>query len=196
MRPKKIGTVSSSLCTIVLACAIFSSTEVVAKEYKIKNGHSSGSSITSLFNFQAVGGDSRTSLSTFQGKDTLGDVHGQIVTDYDAFGDCTAGPGVRFFVYMAQGVLNYKKGQLFLVADDSSSPNDGCMQFLAAPPGPAQVALTIEYDIVGGTGDYEGASGKLTSTSTGMLLYNDITPGNDDQFGSFDSTYEGWFEAD
>lgn len=195
MQPKSVASMGLTFATIVAVSTLFASTTALAKEYQIKKGHTSGSSITSLFNFQSTGGDSRTNLSTFQGKDSLGDVHGQIVADYDTTGVlCGGSKKYAFKVGISQGVLNYKKGQLFLMAvDPESDPNSGCLD---TGKWPAQVTLTIQYFIVGGTGEYEGASGWLESVSTGSLLYNDLTPGDDNQFGSFQSEYTGWFEVD
>jgi len=175
---------------------LLTSNTALAKEFKIKKGHSSGSSVTSFFKFEDIpSADNRSALSTFQGKDSLGDVHGQIVADYDTVGGCSG--GAAFQVFIAKGVLSYKKGQLHLEASQGSDPNQGCLVFDNYPAlEPASTQLIVKYDIVGGTGDYEGATGELTVESSGVLLHNYLSPGNDNQFGSFESTYEGWFEVD
>jgi len=202
MQLKLVPPIRLTCATVVVISTLFASTTAIAKEYKIKQGHSSGSSVTTQFNFQGdtdeggvSGADSRTTLSTFQGKDSLGDVHGQIVADYDTVGACPG--GAEFKVFLSKGVLNYKKGQLFLEATGASVPNNGCLVFDKWPDyAPASVSLMINYDIVGGSGDYEGANGELLINSSGVLLHNHLHPGDDDQFGSFESDYEGWFEVD
>jgi len=207
MQLKSIDTTRIAVCLSFVVITVFASTSVLAKDYTIKKGQSSGSTVTSLFSFRGLaddGGipsaDNRTALSTFQGKDSLGEVYGQIVADYDTVGRYNrvpGCPGYPFIVFMSQGVLNYKKGQLHLEASEGSAPNQGCLVLDSLPDlAPASTTLTIKYDIVGGTGDYEGASGELTIESTGVLLHNHLNSGDDDQFGSFQSTYEGWFEVD
>lgn len=202
MRLKTIDPARIVLTVFVAGLTICASTTALAAGYTIKDGHSSGSSVTSFFSFGGLpayggiqGADNRSALSTFQGKDSLGDVHGQIVADYDTVGNCPG--GYAFEVFVAKGVLNYKKGQLFLTASQASVPNQGCLVFDNYPAlAPASTQLTIKYDIVGGTGEYEGASGELTVVSSGVLLHNYLVPGNDNQFGSFESNYEGWFQVD
>ena len=117
-------------------------------------------------------------LTTFNGKDGLGDVTGQIIGDYDVNNNVEAcssstAPGYKGIrVKIAQGVLNYEKGQLFIEKLPGDRQDPGCIEFLetfivneggeevvVASPQPAFYSITVYYNIMGGTGEYEGAVG-------------------------------------
>lgn len=164
------------------------------------SGVTQGTSITSKgFRFNDL--DAPSTVSTFSGKDSIGPVSGQLIANYTTISgsSCTVpgvGQGTAFSVDRALGVLSYDKGQLFLLASEDAASATGCIKITGySIPGtggntlyPAQVYLVIHYTIVGGTGLYEGATGTITSTTTGVLLWNDLTT---NQFGSFKSTYQG-----
>jgi len=199
------------IATLIAIFGIFilcNSNTATAKRYDITKGHTMGSSITSVFNYSnceesldicSSNPDEKTTVSTFQGEDDIQDVFGTIVSEYTAnvhqyCVDFEGTPGIVFEVATAQGVLNYKKekGQVF-VQISLDGPNEGCLVPTSALT--ATYSLVIGYDINGGTGEFKDATGYIESRTTGVLLYNDLTQGHFNQFGSIDSNYTGYLDT-
>ena len=72
----------------------------------------------------------------------------------------TCGP--QFLVVAGAGVFHFEDGSLLSV---EITEGDGCVD-LTVPV----ALLTVKYQITGGTGRFEGASGELTMTATQMAV--------------------------
>jgi len=70
--------------------------------------------------------------------------------------------GPNFAVVAGAGVFRFQDGSLLIVAIKDGS---GCIN-----PAAGTAALTVNYEITGGTGRFEGASGALTLTATLMAV--------------------------
>jgi hypothetical protein len=68
--------------------------------------------------------------------------------------------GPRFLVVAGAGVFRFQDGSLLSV---TITEGDGCINLTAGV-----ALLTVRYQITGGTGRFEGASGALTMTATQM----------------------------
>jgi len=167
------------------------------KTHNIK-GSSSGSFVTTDFTFN----NSASALSSvFTGNNNLGGpFNGQNVTQYRFLGSLVtpnceyAGiPGFKFDLVQvdavpiagqiayANGVLNYNQGQLFLLATSAN----GCMALTGL------YTVSVDYDIVGGTGKFAGANGTLHSTIQGAVLAAPKPNGSWGQFGAFQEQHTG-----
>ena len=70
--------------------------------------------------------------------------------------------GPHFLVVAGAGVFRFQDGSLLSVG---ITEGDGCVNLTAGV-----ALLTVKYQITGGTGRFEGASGELTMTATQMSL--------------------------
>ena len=68
--------------------------------------------------------------------------------------------GPHFLVVAGAGVFRFQDGSLLIVG---ITDGDGCVNLAAG-----RALLTVNYQITGGTGRFEGASGALTMTATMM----------------------------
>jgi len=68
--------------------------------------------------------------------------------------------GPHFLVVAGAGVFRFQDGSLLIVG---ITEGDGCVNVAAG-----KALLTVNYQITGGTGRFEGASGALTMTATMM----------------------------
>lgn len=66
--------------------------------------------------------------------------------------------GPHFLVVAGAGVFSFQDGSLLIV---TLTEGDGCVN-----PAAGNALLTVKYQITGGTGRFEGASGALTMTAT------------------------------
>ena len=74
-------------------------------------------------------------------------------------------PARNFAVVAGAGVFRFQDGSLLIVTVMDGS---GCINLAAG-----NAALTVNYQITGGTGRFEGASGALTYTATmKAVLFN------------------------
>ena len=71
-------------------------------------------------------------------------------------------PGPHFLVVAGAGVFRFQDGSLLSVG---ITEGDGCVNLTAGV-----ALLTVKYQISGGTGRFEGASGELTMTATQRAL--------------------------
>ena len=71
--------------------------------------------------------------------------------------------GPHFLVVAGAGVFRFQDGSLLSVGITEGEPGDGCVNLTAGV-----ALLTVKYQITGGTGRFEGASGALTMTATQM----------------------------
>ena len=75
--------------------------------------------------------------------------------------------GPNFAVVAGAGVFRFQDGSLLVVTVKDGS---GCVN-----PAAGNAALTVNYQITGGTGRFEGASGALTYTVTRILVLRDAS---------------------
>ena len=87
-------------------------------------------------------------------------------------------------VAIANAALIYNHRQLFLRLKDA-----GTTEGRQAADG--RYEITMDYDIVGGTGKSAGADGELTSATIGWVLAAPTPYGSFGQFGSFQETHTG-----
>ncbi len=73
--------------------------------------------------------------------------------------DCS---GPNFAIVAGAGVFRFQDGSLLIVTVKDGS---GCVN-----PAAGKAALSVNYQITGGTGRFEGASGALTYTATMMAV--------------------------
>ncbi|WP_078084743.1 hypothetical protein [Microbulbifer mangrovi] len=200
------------LSSVALAASFLFAGTTKAEVFDIQDGEFAGSFITSFFKFQPTD-KTLSTTATGEVKKRFGEFQSHTVTDFNLGGegcsDFNEDPLTEllaFYVKKSNVVLTFKKGQLFLKAvpgDQFTSAGMGCFTFnidpeigdLAEIPGSFQ--LTVEYKVVGGTGEYTGAKGELTSTSSGTVLeYNSSTGEGDNWFGGVTGTLEGSFCTD
>ncbi|WOX04421.1 hypothetical protein [Microbulbifer pacificus] len=187
-----------------------------AKEYTINKGEFAGSFITSYLTFAADNRTISTTATGTAGGGGLGEFQSHTVSDFNLLGgpcDSEAEenplrPELHFSVVQSQVVLTFKNGQVFLKAPPASAEDVplGCVFFNISPDSDADniilqdiaggLELTVTYQIIGGTGEYAGAKGELTSTTTGTVLeFNSVSDG-DSWFGGVTGTLKGSFCTD
>lgn len=209
------------LGSVTLAASLGFAGVTKAEVYEIGPEDFSGSFITSFFKYEI---DEKTISTTTTGeikKKGLGKFLSHTATDFNAVsGSCEtnmAAPEADsadqvvvespFFVVKSNVVLTFEKGQVFLqaVPVNDMPAGSGCF-YLTVDTGtgelveelPGSFDLVVEYKVIGGTGDFAGASGVLTSTSIGTALeYNRLSDGSGDNwFGGVTGTLEGSFCTD
>jgi len=178
--------------TCALAAPVSDAIAGSPKTVQIK-GSSSGSFIRAWFRFESPG---YALTSMFTGNNNLGGpFNGQNVTQYHftnfRLGSCMYADGVQGYAFelvpvtgdiaIANGVLNYNQGQLFL----RSTSSEGCMALAGL------YWVNVDYDIVGGTGKFAAAAGTLHSTIQGAVLAAPSGDGSLGQFGAFQEQHTG-----
>jgi hypothetical protein len=128
--------------------------------------------------------------NTFAGKSTLGQYTGQLVVELQPDGNsCTAaggGSGVEYVFVGEEVVLSFaaKGEQLFLHLSPGVT-SYGCLD-------PATGVFTgrTTFDVNGGIGRFDGASGTVIKTWQAIFLALPASPGKG-AFGSFTGTFDG-----
>jgi len=202
-----------SAASVALGCVALSGA-AHAEQFEIKKGEFSGSFSTSYLTYR----DNErtvTTLATGVAKGSkLGEFQSHTVADFDTVGsDCdpyVEAPPLRlerlFIVAKSHVVMTFKKGQLYLKAevDPEATEADGCIFVdyvvgesdfeLAELPGGFE--LTVKYKVVGGSGEFAGAKGEVTSTTKGAALEFNESSDGDNWFGGVTGTLEGEFCTD
>ena len=108
-------------------------------------------------------------LAQARGKGSIGQVSVHALFDAVPAPNTSCGAGeIQNDLVAATNILQNKKGhQLFLLLVDG---------VLCADPTFTSFTLTLEEEIVGGTGKFAGASGESTTTCAGLFLAVDFVP--------------------
>lgn len=189
-----------------------------AEEFKIQKGDFSGSFITSYLTYRPGERTVTTTAAGYAVGNKFGKFQSHTITEFNTSPDICEPPTEdpfrwerRFYVVKSNVVLTFEKGQLYLKAQPATrNPDeDGCvfLNFYVDPvvAGEPQLAeipggfeLTVEYKVVGGSGEFAGAQGDFKSITKGTALeYNDnSSDGGDNWFGGVAGTIEGSFCTD
>ena len=161
-------------CLLVLLMA-FSTPSQAGRPFIIEE---SGSFIAQGTPIDTDGIDRKADLVSTHGKGQgFGQTNTQSVIEWGPFGapfdsTCNAG-GFESALVKGSSVIRTVKGLVFATFDEGQGTN--CFDPIANTG-----VITLEGDITGGTGFYEGAKGTISVTGT---VYPVLTTGSDVQFG-------------
>ena len=117
----------------------------------------SGTNVATLINLQSntVTDEQHTAGDGTFGAFTFRELHADSPVVQQPSSGCS---GPNFAMLAGTGVFRFRDGSLLIVAVKDGS---GCIN-----PAAGTSALAVNYEITGGTGRFEGASGSLTYTAT------------------------------
>ncbi|WP_295798940.1 hypothetical protein [uncultured Microbulbifer sp.] len=203
-----VGRKFHGVMAIALAAVVGFASSADAKDYVIDKGEFGGSFITSNFKYNQENRTVSTIATGDAGGGGLGQFQSHTVSDLGNTGvacesTTTDNIGGNFVVERTDVVMTFKKGQIFLkAASDQQDQILGCLFSTSNNTGPdatgviAGFDLEVDYHVVGGTGEYAGATGIITIVTTGsMIQFNSLTEG-DSMFGGVTGTLKGNFCTD
>lgn len=209
------GTRIRMLSSVALAASFLVAGGAKAEVFDIEQEDFAGSFITSFLKYRV---NEKTISTTSTGeikKKGLGKFQSHTATEFNlGGGSCDTGntdPYVfdqLFFVVRSNVVLTFESGQVFLKAvplEEDAPAGGGCFYLFADPEEetltlaevPGRFDLVVKYKVVGGTGEFAGATGELEATSRGTVLeYNNLGADGYNFFGGVSGTLEGSFCTD
>ena len=138
---------------------------VYAQERPVKMTFS-GTNVATMINLQSntVTDEQHSAGNGTFGAFTFRELHADGPVDQQPSSGCSS---PNFAVVAGAGVFQFQDGSLLIVTVKDGS---GCVNLAAPSP---YAALIVNYQITGGTGRFEGASGALTYTATmKAVLFN------------------------
>jgi hypothetical protein len=152
---RKIGEIMKHITTVVLTLSL-GVAGVYAQDIPVKMTFS-GTNVATLINLQP---NTVTDEQHSAGNGTFGafafrELHADGPIAQQPSSSCS---GPNFATLAGTGVFRFQDGSLLIVAVKDGS---GCIN-----PAAGTAAITVNYEITGGTGRFEGASGSLTLTAT------------------------------
>ena len=143
------------ITTVVLMLS-FGVAGVYAQDIPVKMTFS-GTNVATMINLQAntVTDEQHSAGSGTFGSFTFRELHADLAPAPQPPSGCS---GPNFAVVAGAGVFRFQDGSLLIVTVKDGS---GCVNLAAG-----YAALIVNYEITGGTGRFEGASGALTYTAT------------------------------
>jgi hypothetical protein len=124
----------------------------------------SGTNVATMINLQpnTVTDEQHSAGNGTFGEFTFRELHADVAPAPQPPSGCS---GPNFAVVAGAGVFRFQDGSLLIVTVKDGS---GCIN-----PAAGNAALSVNYQITGGTGRFEGASGALTYTATlRAVLFN------------------------
>ncbi|MGB2887874.1 MAG: hypothetical protein WBC04_09270 [Candidatus Acidiferrales bacterium] len=170
--------VTSGVLLAFVAIAVLLAIRVRAQENAEgtkSSGEVSGTLVSATFDFDHADLSTPANVVTFTGSDPrFGRVAGQYLGEFTPDGlTCTppggvAGKGTEFILMAETGVVTRLKtgSQLFFTATSGKQ----CIDFSASPAPPFPFNLSKTDSITGGTGEFTGATGTLTTEGSGAIL--------------------------
>ena len=135
---------------------------VYAQERPVKMTFS-GTNVPTMINLQpnTVTDEQHSAGNGTLGPFTFRELHADTTTPQSS----SSCPGPYFLIVAGAGVFRFYDGSLLIVR---ITEGNGCINLTAG-----QARLVVSYQITGGTGRFQGASGVLTYTATMMpVLFN------------------------
>jgi hypothetical protein len=169
------STLSPSASLLALAATLFVMPPVNAQEAVKSTGQVSGTFIRANFDFDRSDLTTPANATTFAGSDSrFGRIAGQYLGEFAPDGlTCTtpggqAGKGTELTLTAETGVVTRLKtgSQLFFTATSGKQ----CIDFSTSPTPPFPFSLSKTDTITGGTGEFAGATGTLTTEGRGAVL--------------------------